>query len=151
MLAHDDAQSASDVIAHYRALASEGARAFLLELDDVLVGDADLRNVEAERAEIAILIGERSIQGKGLGTRFGVMLHAFAFGTLGLRRLYASIIPANAASLRLFAMLGYESDDTPAARRWSDEPDDVTLSLTAARFESLHGALAARVRVSERR
>jgi RimJ/RimL family protein N-acetyltransferase len=150
MLAHEDALSVKDVVAHYRGLAAEGARAFLLEVDGRLVGDGDLRRLEPDRAEVAILIGERAVQGKGLGTRFGVMLHAFAFRTLALRRLYASIIPANAASLRLFAKLGYERDDTPAARRYIDEPDDVTLSLTAERFEGLHGALAARVVVTAR-
>jgi RimJ/RimL family protein N-acetyltransferase len=151
MLAHEDALSVRDVVAHYRGLGADGARAFLLELDGLLVGDGDLRHVEDDRAEVAILIGERSIQGKGLGTRFGVMLHTFAFRTLALGRLYASILPANAASLRLFAKLGYERDDTPAARRYIDEPDDLTLSLTPERFELLHGALAARVMVTERR
>jgi RimJ/RimL family protein N-acetyltransferase len=148
MLAHEDALSVSDVGAHYRTLASEGGRAFLLEIDGLLVGDADLRHVDGERAEVAILVGERAIQGKGLGTLFGVMLHTFAFRALHLTRLYASIIPANAASLRLFARLGYQRDDSPAARRLIDEPDDVTLSLAATRFEELHGALAARVHVT---
>lgn len=150
MLAHEEALTVKDVVAHYRGLASEGSRPFLLELDGLLVGDGDLRHVEKDRAEVAILIGERAVQGKGLGTRFGVMLHAFAFRTLGLRRLYASIIPANVASLRLFAKLGYEADETPAARRYIDEPDDVTLSLTAERFDALHGALAARLKISAR-
>ena len=150
MLAHAEALSVGDVVEHYRGLAADGARAFLLELDGLLVGDGDLRSVERETAEVAILIGERSVQGKGLGTRFGVMLHAFAFRALGLRRLYASIIPANAASLRLFAKLGYERDDTSAARRYVDEPDDVTLSLTPSRFDALHGVLAARARITER-
>jgi RimJ/RimL family protein N-acetyltransferase len=150
MLAHADALSVGDVVAHYRGLAAEGGRAFLLELGDLIVGDADLRHIEGAAAEVAILIGERSIQGKGLGTRFGVMLHAFAFRTLGLQRLYASIIPANAASLGLFAKLGYVRDDTPAARRFIDEPDDVTLCLPAARFEAVHGGLAARVRIGAR-
>ena len=150
MLAHEEAMSVSDVVAHYRTLAFEGGRAFLLELDGLLVGDADLRHVDGEQAEVAILVGERAIQGKGLGTLFGVMLHAFAFRTLRLQRLYASIIPANAASLRLFGRLGYERDDSPAARRHIDEPDDVTLSLVATRFEELHGPLAARVHFTAR-
>jgi RimJ/RimL family protein N-acetyltransferase len=150
MLGHDAALSEADVVAHYRRLSSAGGRAFLLELDGRLVGDGDLRHVEDHRAEVAILIGERGVQGRGLGTGFGVMLHAFAFGALGLRRLYASIIPANAASLRLFAKLGYERDDTPEARRDVDEPDDVTLSLTAERFDRLHGARAARVTFAAR-
>jgi RimJ/RimL family protein N-acetyltransferase len=150
MLSHEDALTVADVASHYRGLAREHARAFLLELDGLLVGDADLRHVEADRAEVAILIGERSIQGKGLGTRFGVMLHAFAFRTLGLRRLYATIIPANAASLRLFEKLGYARDDAPDARRYVDAPDDVALSLTPERFESLHGPMAARVAATPR-
>ena len=150
MLAHDEENTVADVVAHYRGLAREGSRAFLLELDGRLVGDGDLRRVERDRAEVAILVGDRSIQGKGLGTRFGVMMHAFAFRGLGLARLYASIIPANAASLRLFEKLGYERDGSPDARRYADEDDDVTLSLTAERFEALHGPLAARVVIAAR-
>jgi RimJ/RimL family protein N-acetyltransferase len=151
MLAHEDAQSPRDVVAHYRGLATEKARAFLLHVDDRLIGDADLRGVTRHHAEVAILIGDRSMQGRGLGTRFGVMLHVFAFRTLGLRRTYASIIPANAGSLRLFEKLGYERDDTPAARRYVDDAADVTLSLAAERFEGVHGPLADRVRVGQRR
>jgi RimJ/RimL family protein N-acetyltransferase len=147
MLAHEDHQSAADVRAHYRELQSEESRAFFLDFNDKLVGDADLRHVTRDHAEVAILIGDRSLQGRGLGTRFGVMLHAFAFRALHLRITYATIIPANAGSLRLFAKLGYEVDDTPVARQLIDDPTDVTLSLTAERFEKLHGPLADRVRV----
>jgi RimJ/RimL family protein N-acetyltransferase len=148
MLAHDEDLSARDVIAHYGALEKEGAHAFFLELDGRLVGDADLRNVNRQRAEIAILIGDRSVQGRGLGTRFGIMIHAVAFGPMKLRRTYASIIPSNAGSLRLFEKLGYRQDDTPIARRFADDPTDVTLSLDSDRFRDLHGSVAMRVRVS---
>jgi RimJ/RimL family protein N-acetyltransferase len=148
MLAHEEDLSARDVVAHYRALAREGARAFFLEVDGRLVGDGDLRNVNRQRAEAAILVGDRSMQGRGLGTRFGVMLHAFAFQTLKLRRTYASIIPANAGSLRLFEKLGYRQDPSRLARRFADERSDVTLSLDAERFQQLHGALATKVVVT---
>ncbi|HVU52195.1 MAG TPA: GNAT family protein [Polyangia bacterium] len=151
MLAHEESQSSRDVVEHYRELAREGARAFFLEVDGRMVGDADLRNVTRSHAEVAILVGDRSLQGRGLGTRFGVMLHSFAFSTLGLRRTYATIIPANAGSLRLFEKLGYERDGSRAARRFMDDESDVTLSLTPGRFHELHGELAARVKVSERR
>jgi RimJ/RimL family protein N-acetyltransferase len=150
MLAHAADLSVADVVAHYRRLAGDGARAFLLELDGRLVGDADIRGIDRGRGEVAMLVGERAQQGRGLGTRFGVMVHAFAFRALGLKRMYASIIPANAASLRLFAKLGYERDDSPAARRTIDAPDDVTLSLAAERFEGLHGALAAEALIAPR-
>jgi RimJ/RimL family protein N-acetyltransferase len=151
MLAHEESQSPRDVVEHYGELARERARAFFLEVDGRLVGDADLRNVTREHAEAAILIGDRSMQGRGLGTRFGVMLQTFAFQTLGLRRTYATIIPANAGSLRLFEKLGYERDDSRVARGLIDDESDVTLSLTPERFHSLHGARAALVRIAERR
>ena len=150
MLGHAADLSEADVVAHYRRLAGDGARAFLLELDGRLVGDADIRHIDRGHGEIAILVGDRSVQGRGLGTRFGVMVHAFAFRGLGLRRVYASIIPANAASLRLFEKLGYERDDSPAARRTMDAPDDFTGALAGARFEELHGALAAAVTIAPR-
>ena len=150
MLSHEEDLTPDEVIEHYRTLADEGGRPFLLERDGALVGDADLRRVERGRAEAAILVGDRSVQGKGLGTRFGVMLHAFAFRVLGLERMYASIIPANRPSLRLFEKLGYEPDQTAAARRYADEPDDVTLSLPRARFDELHGPLAEQVRFQQR-
>jgi RimJ/RimL family protein N-acetyltransferase len=148
MLSHAQDLSPAEVADHYRTLAVAGARSFLLELDGRLVGDADLRHIARGHAEFAILVGDRAVQGRGLGTRFATMVHAFAFRTLGLRRLYASIIPANTASLRLFAKLGYERNDTPRARRHADEPDDVTLSLSSDGFE---GVVASQVLISRRR
>lgn len=151
MLAHEADLALADVAEHYERVAQGGGRAFLLEADGVLVGDADLRGVGREdAAELAILVGARAVQGRGLGTSFGVMLHAFAFRALKLARVYASIIPANVPSLRLFQRLGHERDESPTARRTADAPDDVTLSLAAARFDALHGALAADVRIAAR-
>jgi RimJ/RimL family protein N-acetyltransferase len=151
MLAHESDLVLADVAEHYERVAQGGGRAFLLEEDGVLVGDADLRGIgQGDAAEAAILVGARAVQGRGLGTSFGVMLHAFAFRALKLARVYASIIPANVPSLRLFQRLGYERDESPVALRTADAPDDVTLSLAAARFDELHGALAAEVRIAAR-
>src|SRR5579871_611144 len=117
MLAHDDEpHTAEDVVAYYEELRAEGGRPFLLYADGVLMGDADFRNLEDRTGEFAILIGGRATQGRGLGTRFARMLHVFGFRTLGLDRIYISVIPANAASRRLFEKLGYQIDDSPEAR-----------------------------------
>ena len=74
-----------------------GRSPFLLTCDDTLVGDADLRHIVDDTAEVAIMIGDRARQGQGLGTGFAILLHAFAFQTLGLLCTYAAIIPENAA------------------------------------------------------
>jgi RimJ/RimL family protein N-acetyltransferase len=136
MLAHDDEpHTAEDVVSYYEELRAEGGRPFLLTADGALVGDADFRNIEDDSGEFAILIGGRATQGRGLGTRFARMLHQFGFGTLGLGRIYISVIPANVASRRLFEKLGYAIDDSPEARELIDEPSDITMSLARATFE----------------
>ena len=96
------------------------------------------------------MIGGRATQGRGLGTRFGLMLHAFGYGVLGLGRLYISVIPANAASRRLFEKLGYEVDDSPEAREFIDEESDLTMSLARSAFERARGDERAAIRTFER-
>ncbi len=140
MMANTVAMSADDVVEHFDVLRHAGTKAFLLERDGVLVGDADLRRITGKTAEFAILVGQRPEQGKGIGTRFALMLHALAFRGLGLERVVVSIIPANLPSQRLFAKLGYQNDDSPAARATIDHPSDLTLSLGRADFESAHAA-----------
>ena len=140
MLDHAQELAADEVVDHYQALWAEGGVPLWLECDGALVGDADLRHVRAESAETAILVGDRAVQGRGLGTRFNLLVHVLGFRVLGLARVYATIIPANRASQRIFEKLGYQPDDSAAARAYVDAEDDVTLSLARERFEQLHGA-----------
>src|SRR5512143_3523959 len=128
MLGHDAPFSTEEVVAHVEALQAEGGRPFLLFRDGELVGDADLRGIDGGGAELALLVGSAAAQGRGLGTRFAIMVHAFAFRTLGLDRLYVAIVPDNQPSLRLFARLGYAVDDSPAARAFVDDPAEVSMS-----------------------
>jgi len=141
MMANTVAMSAEEVVEHFESLRRQGGRPFLLERDGALAGDADLRHLTSDSAEFAILIGRRPEQGKGMGTRFAILLHAFAFRGLGLSRLYVSIIAANLPSQRLFARLGYRTDDSPTARAFADDESDLTLSLHRASFEDAHAAV----------
>jgi len=148
MMGHDEPFDAEEVVEHYADLADEGGHGFLLFENDVLVGDADLRGVTADHAELAIMLLPRETQSRGLGTRFCTMIHAYAFRTLGLSRLYVAILPGNAASQRLFARLGYVPDDSPDARALVDDDSEVTLSLDASTFE--HAASIDDVRIEPR-
>jgi RimJ/RimL family protein N-acetyltransferase len=141
---------AVDVVAHYQALAAAGAAPFLLTCDDTVVGDADLRHIVDGTAEAALMIGDRARQRQGLGTRFGILLHAFAFQCLRLLRTYAAIIPDNAASLRLFARLGYRIDNTDAARACADDATDVTLALDGPTFLHTHSRQLSEIDIQER-
>jgi RimJ/RimL family protein N-acetyltransferase len=147
LLGHTAELSPADVIAHYRSLAEEGGRSFLFLRNGALAGDGDLRGVEGGAAELAFLVADPAAQGKGLGTRFALMMHALAFGPLALERIYASVIPENVASRRVFEKLGYTIDDSAAARAYADEYDDIVLSIDRAAFARAHGAAAAEVRI----
>jgi RimJ/RimL family protein N-acetyltransferase len=151
MMGHDaEPHTAGDVVAYYEQLRIEGGRPFLLYMDGVLMGDADFRNIADVTGEFAIMIGGRASQGRGLGTRFALMLHAFGYDVLGLERIYISVIPANAASRRLFQKLGYEADDSPEARALIDEETDLTMSLARSAFDRARIAGQAAIRTFER-
>lgn len=150
LLGHTAALGEDDVLGHYASLDAAGAHPFLLLRGDALAGDGDLRGVTAEAAEFAFLIASPAAQGQGLGTRFATMIHAFAFARLGLARVYASIIPANVASRRVFEKLGYALDASPAARAYADDDGDLVMSLDRATFTHRHAAALADVRVTAR-
>jgi len=143
MMGHDAAFDAHDVIEHYGQLAEAGGVAFLLYEGERLVGDADLRAIDrdAGHAEIAIML--RPIEGtqsRGLGTRFAVMVHAYAFRALGLATVYAAVLADNQPSQRLFVRIGHHPDDSPRARAHVDDESEKTYSIDRETFERLHAA-----------
>jgi RimJ/RimL family protein N-acetyltransferase len=123
----------------------------MLFRDGTLAGDADLRGVAtgAGAAEFAFMIAAPSEQGRGLGTKFAVMVHAFAFARLGVHRMYVSIIPDNVASRRVFEKMGYAIDDDAAARAFAEQPDDIVMSIAKDAFERAHEAALAKIRITE--
>ena len=138
-----------EVIESYTELLEEGARAFLLFVDGELVGDSDLRHITDGAAEFAFMIAAPKLQGKGLGTRFALMVHAFAFHAIDLHRVYASVVPHNTASRRVFEKLGYARDDSPTARAFADEPGDVVLAIDRDTFERVNAGAIAQVTLSK--
>jgi RimJ/RimL family protein N-acetyltransferase len=150
LLGHTEPVGADDVVAHYSDVARAGGHNFLVLRDRELVADADLRKVKGGAAEFAFLVASPTAQGKGLGTRIAMMVHMFGFRSLGLDRIYASIIPANTASRRVFDKLGYRLDPSPAARAYADEPGDITMVADRATFERSHARVMAEIRIAVR-
>jgi RimJ/RimL family protein N-acetyltransferase len=150
LLGHTERLSEHDVIAHYHAVARARGHNFLVQRDRILVGDADLRHVADRAAEFAFMVAAVSAQGQGLGTQIATMIHAFAFAQLGLERVYASIIPGNAASRRVFDKLGYAIDTSPSGRAYADEPDDIVMSISRSTFERRHASLLNEIQITLR-
>jgi [ribosomal protein S5]-alanine N-acetyltransferase len=57
-------------------------------LDHGPIGCGGFRNFDTDAAEVSIVLGEPSSWGQGLGTEAMQRLVAFAFGPLGLKRLW---------------------------------------------------------------
>jgi RimJ/RimL family protein N-acetyltransferase len=150
LMGHTAPISPAEVIDTYAQGIKKGMRAFLLFQAGELVGDADLRGIKAGRAEFAFMIAMPSAQGKGLGTRFALMVHDFGFREVELRRIYASVSPQNTASLRVFEKLGYTVDNGPAARSYAEEPTDITLALERETFERDQASALAQIRIGAR-
>jgi len=150
LLGHTEPSSERDVIAHYESLARRGGHGFMVLRDGALVGDGDLRGVARGAAEFAFLVAAVAEQGKGLGTRIATMIHAFAFAELGLDRVYASIVPANTASRRVFEKLGYAVDDSELGRGFAEDPGDVVMVIDRALFERSHARAMAEIAISVR-
>jgi len=161
LLGHTDDVDEDDVVGHYSDVAEAGGHNFLVFVEQsetgggdpdglALAADADLRKVGGGAAEFAFMVASPAAQGKGLGTRVALMIHAFGFRRLRLERIYASIIPGNAASRRVFEKLGYQVDASPAARAYADEPDDVTMGIDRAAFEHSHAQAMAEIEISVR-
>ncbi len=150
LMGHTDEMTDEEVIEHYEDMADEGARQFLLFVDGRLAGDADVRGLADGAAEFAFMIAAPGQQGKGLGTKFALMVHAFAFRELALARVYASIVPENTASRRVFEKLGYALDDGAEARAYADEPGDIVMGIDRATFERANAAALAQIEVVPR-
>lgn len=150
LLGHEALIDEQDVLDHYESLLDEAAHPFLLFRDGELAGDGDLRHFHDDACEFAFMVAAVAAQGKGLGTRFATMIHAFAFRQLGLARVYASIVPENVASRRVFEKLGYAIDDSATARTFADAPGDITMAIDRATFERAHAPALAEIRLSPR-
>ena len=137
LMGHTAAIDEDEVAESYAELIDDGGRAFLAFCDGALVGDADLRGIHGGGAEFAFMIGATQIQGKGLGTKIATMVAKFGFETIGLSAIYASIVPANVASRRVFEKLGYWLDDSPTAREFADEPGDLVMAIDRKTLDKL--------------
>jgi len=140
MMGGSTTMTEADTREYWTELREAGGRGFLFFADGVLVGDADLRGFRDDVAEFAIMIGEASQKGRGLGLALARMLHVFAFRELRLRRLYVPPKAENARVHRLNAALGYQPDDGPVARSFADEEDARTASVGPEEFRAKNDA-----------
>lgn len=80
--------------------------------NDHHIGNISLQQISARNsnAELAILIGDPSIYGKGIAYEAGKLLLDYAFNTLKLHRIYCGTHSQNIAMQRLALTLGMKQE-----------------------------------------
>ena len=112
--------------AWYRALmASASAAVFAVDrlTDGAFIGIVWLYDMHPRhrRAEVRIVIGDKSGWGGGYGTDALRVLARIAFGTLKLEKLWADVLVTNPRAARAFERAGFKREGLLAGDRVQDE------------------------------
>jgi RimJ/RimL family protein N-acetyltransferase len=96
--------------------------AICLRDNDRHVGNISLQQISAKNrnAELALLIGDPSVYGKGIGYEAGKLLVEYAFGTLKLHRLYCGTHAENIGMQKLALKLGMSEEGRRRDALWKN-------------------------------
>ena len=97
-----------------RWYASLGAdkRAYAVVVDDVLVGYAQIDDIDSvnRKCDIGVVIGDKQYWSRGIGTKVARAVTEIAFSDLGMHRVLAVASERNPASIRCFKHAGYTEE-----------------------------------------
>lgn len=79
---------------------------------DLCIGHIGLYDIDyiSRKAEVGMLIGEKSYWGQGIGFEITQAAIDYAFNQLNLHNVQARVLENNMASLRVFEKLGFRKD-----------------------------------------
>jgi len=122
--------TAADLEAWVAAHAAAPDEVFYLIVDaeDRAVGHVALYRLDqiAGTAEFGILLGDRRVWGKGIGTHFTRYMVEEGFGRLGLRRIFLEVLESNPRAQRVYERLGFVEEGRLRQHRVRDgRPVDV--------------------------
>ena len=85
-------------------------------IGNVWLWDIDRRH---RKAELRVVVGDRTARGQGLGAEAIDRLCRHAFDTLGLHRVYAYVLGINPSARRAFERAGFTLEGTLRDDRWA--------------------------------
>jgi len=102
--------------------ANSDRKMFIITFERKPVGVCGLIHIDRKNrsADIAIIIGEIKIQGKGLGIQSLEKLLEYGFKKLKLNRIGADVFEFNSRSLKLFQQLNFNHEITYRNAMWRD-------------------------------
>ncbi len=111
------------------------------------IGLAGLDNVDThnDTAEFSIIIGERSVWGKGLGSEAARLTLAYGFEVLGLYNIWLQVSGNNPAAVRAYEKAGFKPIGVRrrSVRIGRELVDDIYMDAVASDFvpSTLHAVL----------
>lgn len=99
-----------DYIASFNASKNGMILGIFLNKSSKHIGNITLHQIDwrNRNAEIGVIIGEKSVRGKGYATEAITLIAAHAFNKVNLRKLYAGMVKGNEASKRAFEKVGFK-------------------------------------------
>ena len=101
---------------NYSLTENEQLRLMICSHEGERLGAIDLTGYDGKKASISILIFDLDNRHKGFGIEALRLVVEYA-ASLGLRTLYANILPENKASISLFKKAGFSPDIPPLYRK----------------------------------
>lgn len=83
-----------------------------INADNVPVGSVFLKNIDPmnRRAEYGVFIGEAAARGKGYGSEAAHLILKYGFNSLGLNRIYLSVLSDNPAAIASYEKAGFRKE-----------------------------------------
>ena len=88
---------------------------FIIESEDIPVGQIGLYHIADDRTEAEfgrLMIGDRASQGRGIARAASTMIVDYAFGSLGLNRLFLEVRADNEKAIGLYHRIGFKDTHT---------------------------------------
>jgi UDP-4-amino-4,6-dideoxy-N-acetyl-beta-L-altrosamine N-acetyltransferase len=94
------------------ALDDETRRYWIIELDSLPVGLADLTDISAvqKRASVGLYLADPRVRGRGVGIAADRLIIRYAFEELGLDKLSADVLTTNEAGMKVHLHHGFRVD-----------------------------------------
>lgn len=107
--------------------------------NDVCLGHVGLYQIDyrIRSAEFAIMLGDRSTWGKGLGTACTRFAVDYGFGQLNLNRIHLSVLSSNERAVALYERIGFQREGAlrQAQYKGGQYLDLIVMSLLRSEYE----------------
>ena len=114
---------------------------------DQCIGHVGLYQIDSRvrKGQFAILIGDKALWGRGLGTRVTQAVVAWAFGQLNLHKVSLHVLTNNERAIRIYESLGFHSEGVLRDEQFRDEQflDLMLMAVFEDEWRALHGSSTA--------